>query len=74
MVHKSSHYEQLATFMDDILVWSKDLMEFIKSSEKTYMLNSLGIPEYYLGGNVELLREACNNQDLQLALSANTYI
>jgi hypothetical protein len=54
----SSHYEQLATFMDDILIWSKDLMEVIESSEKTYMLKSVGVPEYYFRGNVELLREA----------------
>jgi hypothetical protein len=30
--------------------------------EKTYMLKSLGILEYILGGNVELLGEAWNNQ------------
>jgi hypothetical protein len=58
MVDKSSHYEYLATYVDDILIWSKDLMEVIKSLEKTYMLKSVGIPEYYLGGNVEFLGEA----------------
>jgi hypothetical protein len=38
------------------------------------MLNSVGIPEYYLGGNVEFLGETWKNQGLGLALSANTYI
>jgi hypothetical protein len=38
------------------------------------MLKSVGIPEYYLGGNVELLGEAWKNQGLGLALSAKTYI
>jgi hypothetical protein len=52
MVYKSSHYEYLATYVDDILIWSKDPMAVIKALEKTYMLNSVGIPEYYLGGNV----------------------
>jgi hypothetical protein len=33
-------------------------MEVIKSLEKTYMLKSEGIPEYYIGGNVEFLGEA----------------
>jgi hypothetical protein len=60
----SSHYEYLATYVDDILNWSKDPMAVIKSLEKTYMLKSVGIPEYYLGGNIGLV----------LALSAKTYI
>jgi hypothetical protein len=49
-------------------------MAVIKALEKTYMLKSVGIPEYYLGGNIELFGEAWNNQGLGLALSANTYI
>jgi hypothetical protein len=49
MVDKSSDYEYLATYVDDILIWSKDPMEVIKALEKTYMLKSVGIPEYYLG-------------------------
>jgi hypothetical protein len=38
------------------------------------MLKSVGIPEYYLGGNVELLGEAWKNHELGLALSTKTYI
>jgi hypothetical protein len=38
------------------------------------MLKSVGIPEYYLGGNVEFLGEAWKNQGLGLVLSAKTYI
>jgi hypothetical protein len=49
-------------------------MAVIKSLEKTYILKSVGIPEYYLGGNVEFLGEAWKNQGLGLALSAKTYI
>jgi hypothetical protein len=52
-----AHYGYLATYIDDILIWSKDLKAVIKSLEKTYMLNCVGIPEYYLGGNVESLGE-----------------
>jgi hypothetical protein len=69
MVDKSSHYEYLATYVDDILIWSKDPMAVIKAMENTYMLKSLGIPEYYLGGNVELLGEAWKNHGLGLAIS-----
>jgi hypothetical protein len=74
IVGKSSHYEYLATYVDYILIWSNDPMAVIKSLEKTYMLKTVGIPEYYSGGNVEFLGEACKNQGLGLALSAKTYI
>jgi hypothetical protein len=74
MMDKSSHYEYLETYVDDILIWSKDPMAVIKSLEKTYMLKSVGIPEYYLGGNVKFLGEAWKNQALGLAISAKTYI
>jgi hypothetical protein len=42
----------------------------------TYMLKSVGIPEYYSDGNVEFLGEAWKNQKLGLGLglSAMTYI
>jgi hypothetical protein len=49
-------------------------MAVIKALEKTYMLKSVGIPEYYLDGNVECLGSAWNNQRLGLALSEKTYI
>jgi hypothetical protein len=74
MVDKSSHYEYFTTYVDNILIWIKDLMSVIKSLEKTYMLKTVGIPEYYLGGNVEFLGQAWNNQALGLALSVKTYI
>jgi hypothetical protein len=74
MVKKSSHYEYLVTYVDDILIWSKDPMAVITALEKTYMLKSVGIPEYDLGGNVEFLGEAWKNQGLGLAISARTCI
>jgi hypothetical protein len=74
MVDNSSHDEYLATYVDDILIWSKDSMAVIKSLEKTYMLKSVGIAEYYLGGNVEFLGETWKNQGLGLALSSKIYI
>jgi hypothetical protein len=74
MVDKSSHYEYLASYVDDILIWSKDPMAVIKSLEMINMLKYVVIPEYYLGGNAEFLGEAWKNQGLGLALSAKTYI
>jgi hypothetical protein len=38
------------------------------------MLKSVGISEYYLGGNLEFLGKAWKNQGLGLSLSAKTYI
>ena len=53
MVDKSSHYEYLATYVDDTLIWSKDPMALIKSLKQFFLLKNVDIPEYYLGGNVE---------------------
>jgi hypothetical protein len=61
MIDESSHYEYLATCLDEIFVWSKDPMAVIKSLEKIYILKGVGIPEYYLGGSVEFLVEAWKN-------------
>ena len=74
MINKTSHYGYLATYVDDILIWSKDPMGVIKSLEKIYVFKNVGIPEYYLGGNVEILGDAWKNQGLGLAISAKTYI
>jgi hypothetical protein len=52
MVDKSSQYDYLATYVDDILIWSKDPTAVINSLENIYMLKSLGFPEFYSGGNV----------------------
>jgi hypothetical protein len=49
-------------------------MDVIKSLEKTYMLKSVGIPEYYSCGNVQFLGEGWKYQGLGLALSVKTYI
>jgi hypothetical protein len=49
-------------------------MAVIKALEKTYMLKSVGIPEYYLSGNEEFLGEAWKNQGSGFALSEKTYI
>jgi hypothetical protein len=39
-----------------------------------YLLKNVGIPEYYLGGNIEFLGDTWKHQDLGLAISARTYI
>jgi hypothetical protein len=74
MIDKTSHYEYLATYVDDILTWSKNPMAVIKSLEMIYILKNVGIPEYYLGGNVEFLGDAWKNLGLGLGISYRTYV
>ena len=68
------HYEYLASYVDDILVWSKDPVTFMKTLQEEYILKGVGIPEYYLGGDVEHLNEHWTNDNVSIALSAKTYI
>jgi hypothetical protein len=51
-----------------------DPMAVTKSLEKIHLFKNVGIPDYYLGGNVEFLRDSWKNQGLGLAISARTYI
>jgi hypothetical protein len=74
MVEKLSYHEYFDTYVDDIFILIKDAMAVIKALEKTYMLKSLGIPQYHLGGNVEFLGEAWKNHGSGLAFSEKTYI
>ena len=45
MVDKSSHYENLGTYVDDIRIWSKGPMAVIKSLEKIKLLKNVCIPD-----------------------------
>ena len=48
-----THYEYLCTWVDDIIVASKDakaILEEFKTKAK-YTLKGVGTPSYYLGGN-----------------------
>jgi Reverse transcriptase (RNA-dependent DNA polymerase) len=74
MIDKASHDVYLATYVNDILIRSKDPIEVIKSLEKTYLLKKIGIPEFYLGGNVKFLGDSWKHQGLALAITARTYI
>ena len=51
------HYECLASYVDDILVWSRDPMRTMNLLMAKYTMKGVGIPEYYLGGNVEQMGE-----------------
>ncbi len=69
-----THYEYLATYVDDILAFSKHPMEVIDEIKQDYILKGVGIPEYYLGGNVDVLDKQWNMDGVKTGLSARTYI
>ena len=54
---KGDHYKYLASYVDDILIWSRDPMSVMEILMSKYTMKGVGIPEYYLGGNVEQLDE-----------------
>ena len=64
----------MATYVDDLLVWSKDPMAVIKILEEDYILKGVGVPEYYLGGNMEYLNEHWVQEGINMGFSAQTYI
>ena len=69
-----THYEYLATWVDDVLHWSKDPMKLIKQLEDRFSLKGTGMPEYYLGGDIDQVqwKDGCDGRTV--ALSARTYI
>jgi hypothetical protein len=54
---KDNHYEYLATYVDDILAFSRDPMGIIDVIKKSYSLKGVGAPKYYLGGNMDDVSE-----------------
>ena len=72
---KEDHHEMIATYVDDLLIWSKDAMSLIEQFKKTYVLKGVGAPEYYLGGNVERPIDGYwDKLGITTAISARTYI
>ena len=55
--NKGDHYEYVATYVDDILVFSRDPMKIIKEVQRKFELKGIGRPEYYLGGNFHTIRD-----------------
>ena len=49
-------------------------MSVMEDLKKVYTMKGVGIPEYYLGGDVTQLDEHWNKEDISLAFSAQTYI
>jgi hypothetical protein len=71
---RGDHYDYAATYVDDLLIFSRECMEVIKALKKDYILKGVGEPEFYLGGNVEILDETWQKEEIFVALSARTYV
>ena len=69
------YYEYIATYVDDILAFSKSPMKLIEIIKQDYVLKGVGVPEYYLGGNVEEVQnQELLEKGIRTILSATTYI
>ena len=60
------HYEYIASYVDDILIWSKHTMKVMARLKAVYSMKGVGIPEYYLGGNVEQMDEDGSRKTFRL--------
>ena len=52
-----THYEYIARYVDDILVFSKNPQKILTDMSKIYTLQAIGVPEYYLGGDFKVHRQ-----------------
>jgi hypothetical protein len=68
------HYEYIATYVDDVLAFSKEPLALIEELKTDYILKGIGQPRYYLGGDVIELDNTWNSMGIYTALSAETYI
>ena len=74
MRHPDGHYEYIANYIDDVICFSYNPMQVIEDIHSDYMLKGVGEPEYYLGGNIDLLDDTWKADNVSLALSAWTYV
>ena len=61
---KGDHYEYVATYVDDILAFSRDPMKIINEIQDDYVLKGIGTPEYYLGGDFHSTKDLNNMQEV----------
>ena len=70
---KGSHYEYIGTYVDDLLIASKNPQELIDALKETYVLKGVGIPEYYLGADVIQAPEEWNMEPIDWIIASKTY-
>ena len=65
------HYEYIAVYSDDLLVFSKKPLVILRGLEALFPLKGVGEPEFYLGGDVS---KSKHGDQYQRSLAARTYI
>eukprot|EP00978_Attheya_sp_CCMP212_P015199 scaffold39151_cov46-Attheya_sp.AAC.1 len=71
---QADHYEFIATYVDDLLVFSCDPNPIIDEIKDDYILKGVGEHEYYLGADMESLNQEWQRDSVKSAISSNTYI
>jgi hypothetical protein len=71
---QDDHYEFIATYVDDLLVFSRDPSPIIEEIRDDYILKGVGEPEYYLGADMEALNQEWQKDSATSAIASNTYI
>ena len=66
-----SHWKYVAVYSDNLLVLSKDPVKILKGSENLYSLKRIGKPEFYFGGDVNVIKMS---KGYTHAFFAKTYI
>jgi hypothetical protein len=67
-----THNKYIYTYVDDLLIMSRDPMALIKALETEYPLKGVGVPEHYLGGDVSTYKKP--DGMMGITTSAKTYI
>ena len=65
------HWEYIAVYSDDLLVFSRDPVKILRGLETLYPFKGVGKPEFYLGGDVNVIK---TSKGYTHAFSARTYI
>ncbi len=48
-----THYEYFCVYVDAVIFIAKDPMKYIRIIEYDYQVKAIGVPEFYMGGNME---------------------
>ena len=72
--HEDGHYECIARYVDDVIIFSKDPMSIMAKLQAKFTMKGIGEPRYYLGGDVHKLSEQWEKEGITESFSAETYI
>lgn len=71
---RGDHYELIATYEDELWIWSGQKVALINEIKEDFQLKNVGPPDYYLGGNVDYLTEHWTRENIKLGFFAKSYI